>query len=271
MNSRGLLLIILTLCAGPCVAMAQGTPATKAAQETKESEAKDTQSAVKEESTAASDQKNESAAKQDEAAATPAPAMPAHLPYSPNDPVLVGNAAAGKDKTQTCVACHATDGNSTVPNWPKIAGQYENYLVKQLKDFRAGEKGPRFEASMYAMVANLTDQDIADLASFYAKETQTMGKAQNAYVALGQRIYRGGNVKTGVTACLACHGPEGKGNEAARFPKLAGQHAVYIENQLIAFRDGKRTNSPNQMMESISHRMSNEEMKAVSSYIEGLR
>ncbi|MBS0286445.1 MAG: cytochrome c4 [Proteobacteria bacterium] len=185
--------------------------------------------------------------------------------------VLVGDAAAGKGKTQTCVACHGQDGNSTVPNWPKIAGQYENYLVKQLKDFRAGEKGPRYEGSMYGMVANLTDQDIADLAAFYANEKQTMGKAQDAYVALGQRIYRGGNVQTGVSACLACHGPEGKGNEAAKFPKLAGQHAVYIENQLIAFRDGKRKNSPNEMMESIAHRMSNEEIKAVSSYIEGLK
>lgn len=181
-----------------------------------------------------------------------------------------GNVEAGKSKTQTCVACHGPDGNSVVPNWPKIAGQYENYLEKQLKDFRQGEKGPRYEASMYAMVAALSDQDIADLAAFYASQKHTTGKAKSEYVALGERIYRGGNIQTGVSACIACHGPAGEGNEAAKFPKLAGQHAVYIENQLNAFRDGKRTNSPNGMMGSISHRLSADETKAVSSYIEGL-
>lgn len=181
-----------------------------------------------------------------------------------------GNIEAGKAKTQTCVACHGPDGNSTVPNWPKIAGQYENYLEKQLKEFRLGEKGPRYEASMYAMVAALSDQDIADLSAFYASQKQTMGKAKSEYVAVGERLYRGGNIQTGVSACMACHGPAGEGNEAAKFPKLAGQHATYIENQLIAFRDGKRKNSPNGMMESISHRMTSDEMKAVSSYIEGL-
>lgn len=181
-----------------------------------------------------------------------------------------GNIEAGKAKTQTCVACHGPDGNSTVPNWPKIAGQYENYLEKQLKEFRLGEKGPRYEASMYAMVAALSDQDIADLSAFYASQKQTMGKAKSEYVAVGERLYRGGNIQTGVSACMACHGPAGEGNEAAKFPKLAGQHATYIENQLIAFREGKRKNSPNGMMESISHRMTSDEMKAVSSYIEGL-
>jgi cytochrome c553 len=181
-----------------------------------------------------------------------------------------GSVEAGKGKTQTCLACHGPDGNSVVPNWPKIAGQYEDYLEKQLKDFRMGEKGPRYEASMYAMVAALSDQDIADLAAFYASQNQTMGKAKSEYVALGERIYRGGNIQTGASACIACHGPAGEGNEAAKFPKLAGQHSVYIENQLNAFREGKRKNSPNGMMESISHRLSAEEAKAVSSYIEGL-
>lgn len=188
--------------------------------------------------------------------ATPPPANP-----------IVGTAPA---KTQTCVACHNADGNSTVPNWPKLAGQYDNYLIKQLKDYRLGDKGPRFESSMYAMAATLTDQDIAELAAFYAQQTMTPGKAKQEFVALGEKIYRGGNVQTGVTACLACHGPDGKGNEAAKFPHLAGQHSLYIENQLHAFRDGKRKNSPGEMMESISHRMSEEEIKAVSSYIEGL-
>ncbi|MGD9592399.1 MAG: cytochrome c [Candidatus Berkiella sp.] len=272
MNSRGSLLIIIAFSfAGASVCFAHGGSAATPAPQTKAREASSAH-AEPNAAQAASEQKNESADKENKSEAATVPQQaPEHPPYSPSDKVLVGSPEAGKDKTQTCVACHGTDGNSTVPNWPKIAGQHELYLVKELKDFRAGEKGPRYEASMYGMVANLTDQDIADLASFYASQKQTMGKAQNAYVALGQRIYRGGNVQTGVTACLARHGPEGQGNDAANFPKLAGQHAVYIENQLIAFRDGKRKNSPIEMMESISHRMSNDEIKAVSSYIEGLR
>ncbi|MBN9289342.1 MAG: c-type cytochrome [Gammaproteobacteria bacterium] len=213
---------------------------------------------------------DESKAVENKPAEAPKPATEgASASAAPGKPVH-GDANAGKGKTQTCVACHGPDGNSTVPNWPKIAGQYQDYLVKQLKDFRLGEKGPRYEPSMYGMVVNLTDQDIADLAAFYASQKQTMGKAKEEYVAIGEKIYRGGNIQTGVTACLACHGPEGIGNEAAKFPKLAGQHAVYIENQLHYFRDGKRKNSPNGMMESISHRMNDEEIKAVSSYIEGL-
>lgn len=181
-----------------------------------------------------------------------------------------GKADAGKAKSTTCVACHGPDGNSVAPNWPKIAGQHENYLVKQLVEFRLGEKGPRFDPSMYAMVAHLTDQDIADLAAFYASQPQTMGKANQQYVSLGEKIYRGGNLQTGVTACMACHGPDGSGNSAAKFPRLSGQHAQYLEMQLQNFRDGKRKNSTANMMESISHRLSNEEIKAVSSYIEGL-
>jgi len=179
--------------------------------------------------------------------------------------------AAGQAKSQTCVACHGADGNSVVPNWPKLAGQHESYLVKELKEYREGEKGPRFEPTMFSMTMNLTDQDIADLAAFYASNKSTLGMASQAYVSEGEKMYRGGNLATGVTACTACHGPQGEGNEAARFPRLSGQHAQYIEDQLNAFRNGKRKNSPNGMMESIAHRMSDEEIKAVSSYIEGLR
>ncbi len=258
MNSRLSLVLLLCLGLNPSWGFADTpkSPATAAA-------------ATDEAKPASAEAKPADATAQAQPAAEAAAA--AAEPKPTNGPTLVGDIQAGKGKTQTCVACHGTDGNSTVPNWPKIAGQYENYLVKQLREFRAGEKGPRYEASMYAMVANLSDQDIADLAAYYASEKQTMGKAQNAYVELGQKIYRGGNLQTGATACLACHGPEGQGNEAAKYPKLAGQHAVYIENQLHAFKEGKRKNSPSEMMESISHRLSDEEMKAVSSYIEGLR
>lgn len=192
------------------------------------------------------------------------------LPLSPEvaKAVEAGKAVADRKK---CETCHNKDGNATVPNWPKLAGQYKDYLVKQLKDYRMGEKGPRYEPSMYGMTSDLTDDDIINLATFYSTETQTLGQARPEYLALGEKIYRGGNIKTGVTACLACHGPDGKGNEPAKFPRLAGQNAQYIELQLNAFKTGKRTNSPNEMMESIAQHMSDEEIKAVSSYIEGLR
>lgn len=193
------------------------------------------------------------------------------LSSSLNAQELRGNSDAGKSKSTPCAACHGADGNSAVPAWPKLAGQYENYLVKQLKEYRQGEKGPRYEPSMYTMAANLSDQDIADLASFYAAQTPTKGKAKAELVSLGEKIYRGGNSNSGVTACIACHGPAGEGNQAAKYPRLASQHAQYIADQLHRFREGKRSNSPNEMMEITSHRMNDEEITAVSSYIEGLQ
>ena len=181
------------------------------------------------------------------------------------------NPANGQAKSSTCVACHNADGNSTVPNWPKLAGQHYPYLVKQLNEFRKGENGLRYDPTMYGMTATLSDQDILDLASFYTHQSSTLGQAKPEYVKLGESIYRGGNLESGVTACTACHGPTGEGNEEANFPRLSGQHAQYLEDQLNAFRTGKRKNSPNGMMESIAKRMTDEEIKAVSSYIEGLR
>lgn len=185
--------------------------------------------------------------------------------------VPVGDAAAGKEKSTVCATCHGPDGNSLAPNWPKIAGQYSNYLAKQLKEYRLGEKGLRNNPVMAAQAANLTDQDIADLAAYYSSQKQTFGKAKQQYVALGQKIYRGGNIQSGVTACAACHGPAGEGNGPANYPRVAGQSAQYLADQLRNFREGKRKNSPNGMMTDISHRMNDQEIEAVSSYIEGLR
>ena len=121
------------------------------------------------------------------------------------------------------------------------------------------------------MVANLTDQDIEDLAAYYSSQKQTLGKAKEQYVAEGEKIYRGGNLASGAAACTACHGPQGMGLAQANFPRLAGQHADYLILQLQAFEKGTRKNSPNGMMEDISHRLTDEQMKAVCSYIEGLR
>lgn len=183
---------------------------------------------------------------------------------------LTGTASEGQSKTEVCVACHGESGHSVVPNWPKLAGQHRAYLVKQMKDFKQGETGPRHDPSMLGMVINLTDQDIADIAAYYEEQTATIGKAKADQVALGEKIYRGGNPSTGVPACQACHGPSGLGNAPANYPRLSGQHADYIDLQLQAFKEGRRRNDPSGMMGEIARRMTEAEIKAVSSYVEGL-
>ncbi|MEZ5476235.1 MAG: c-type cytochrome [Thiolinea sp.] len=153
---------------------------------------------------------------------------------------LKGDPAAGKTKSATCAACHGADGNSTNPEWPKLAGQTETYLFKQLKNFKAGQDadGGRYNASMAPMVASLSEQDMADLAAYFSSQTAKPGSADETQVDLGRQVYKGGNNESGVPACAACHGPNGTGNPAAKFPALAGQHAKYTEIQLQAFGKG---------------------------------
>lgn len=186
---------------------------------------------------------------------------------------LKGDPAAGKTKSATCAACHGMDGNSTNPEWPKLAGQSESYLFKQLVNFKAGKDADdgRFNASMAPMVAGLSEQDMADLAAYYASQEGKAGSADQTQVELGRQIYKGGNNANGVAACSACHGPNGAGNPAANFPSLAGQHAKYTEMQLQAFSNGTRANDAGQMMRNIANKMSDAEMAAVSEYIAGLQ
>jgi cytochrome c553 len=178
-----------------------------------------------------------------------------------------GDATAGKEKTATCAGCHGMDGNSANPEWPKLAGQGGGYLNKQLQDFKGGA---RTNATMAPMVAALNEQDMADLAAFYSSQTVQAGSADEQLVELGQKIYRGGNPASGVSACTGCHGPSGAGNPAASFPSLSGQHAKYIENQLNAFKSGERSNDAGKMMRTIASKMTEQEVKAVASYVQGL-
>lgn len=178
-----------------------------------------------------------------------------------------GDAVAGKAKSATCAACHGADGNSVAPTFPKLAGQGYDYLVKQLHDFKSGA---RKNATMAPMAAPLSDADIENLAAYFSKQTMTVGTADKALVAAGEKVFRGGDSATGVSACMACHGPTGAGNPAAKFPRLAGQHAAYIVAQLEAFKAGERANDAGQMMRNIAAKMSTDQMKAVASYIEGL-
>lgn len=182
----------------------------------------------------------------------------------------LGNSATGKAKSEVCVACHGNDGNSITPIWPKIAGLSESYALKQLLDFQKGENGPRYDPTMYGIVQGLTPQDLADLSAYYSTQTMTIGEAQANKVALGQAIYRGGNLATGVPACSACHSPTGSGNSLAMFPRLGGQNSEYIIAQMNKFKNNTRSNDPNNIMRDIAAAMTEEEIQAVASYVAGL-
>ena len=182
--------------------------------------------------------------------------------------LAAGDPAAGKAKSAVCVACHNPDGNSTNPAYPKLAGQSADYLTKQLVEFKSGA---RVNPIMVGMVAALTPQDMEDLSAYFASQQIARGAADPALAPAGEALFRGGNLTSGVSACMACHGATGAGNPAAKFPALAGQHDVYIETQLKAFRAMERTNDAGQMMRGVAAKLTDQEIKAVSSYIQGLQ
>ena len=174
---------------------------------------------------------------------------------------------------QVCVACHSADGNSVAPANPKIAGQFPEYLHKQLTNFKAqdGKKAERENAVMAGMVANLSAEDMKNLAAYYAGQKLKPAAAKDkTLAAAGQKLWRGGNAATSVPACAGCHGPDGLGIPA-QYPRVAGQYSEYIEAQLKSFQSGQRANDPNGMMRGVAARMTEKEMKAVAEYAAGLR
>ena len=178
-----------------------------------------------------------------------------------------GNVAAGKTKAGMCAACHGQDGNGGADStWPKLAGQDPDYIAKQLADFKAGR---RKNAIMAGMVAGLSAADMKNLGAYYASLKSEPGAASDAQLAkLGEKIFRGGNAKMGVSACMSCHGPSGHGIPP-QFPKVSGQKTAYTQNQLLAFKAGTRAND-GETMTRIAFRMSELEIKAVSEYMAGL-
>ncbi|MCK6372083.1 MAG: cytochrome c4 [Gammaproteobacteria bacterium] len=179
-----------------------------------------------------------------------------------------GSAEAGQTKALVCTACHGPNGNSVNPEWPSLAGQNATYLVRTLNAFKSGE---RSNPLMTAQAMALTDEDIADIAAYYATQTPQHGTANPDLSADGERLYRGGNKETGISACIACHGPTGRGNAPAGYPALAGQHAPYSAAQLKAYRSGQRSSDLNQMMRNTTARLTDAEIDAVASFIQGLR
>lgn len=179
-----------------------------------------------------------------------------------------GDAAAGQAKSVACAACHGADGNSELnPVWPRLAGQHASYIAKQLAGFKSGE---RKDTTMAPMAMPLSEQDMADLAAYFASQANKGGETAADKVELGQALYRAGNAKSGVAACTACHGPAGMGVPAANFPRLSGQNVDYIVKALKDFRSGARVTDPNAMMRNVAAKMSDAEIEAVAAYVRGL-
>ncbi len=184
-----------------------------------------------------------------------------------NPAIAAGDAAAGQSKAAVCSACHGADGKAIQPAYPNLAGQHASYIAKQLTEYRDGE---RVNALMSGQAANLSDEDIQDLAAYYSEMTKIEGASTEDNLTLGMNIYRGGITATSVAACAACHGPAGEGNPGAAWPVVSGQNAQYLADQLRYFRTGERANDPGSMMRGVSKRMTDEEIDAVANYISGL-
>lgn len=186
----------------------------------------------------------------------------------PGVSAVAGDAAAGQAKSAVCAACHGVDGNSINPEWPNIAGQHPEYIVQSIEAYQTGK---RDNVLMTAQAMALSPEDTADLAAYFSSQTPKGGEADPSLVVRGERIYRGGDPERGIAACIACHGPRGQGNPAAGYPVIAGQHAVYAASQLRLYASGERRSDNNQMMRGIARRMTEEDIRAVSSYVQGLR
>jgi cytochrome c553 len=189
------------------------------------------------------------------------------------DASLVGDAAAGKSKSVACGACHGADGNSAAP-FPKLAGQGEKYLLKQMRDVR---DGLRSVPAMAGQLDGKADQDLADIAAYFSSQARSGGQTDPEMLALGAKIFRSGVAERKVAACIACHSPTGQGNAPAGFPALAGQHAQYVADQLRAYRKGYedpagRVNDGDaKIMRTTAFGLSDKEIEAVSSYVAGLK
>ena len=187
----------------------------------------------------------------------------------PTAAVKPGDATAGQGKAAACGACHGMDGNSTDAQNPRLAGQSEQYIVRQLTDFKAGK---RQNPIMMGMAAPLTPQDMHDIGAYFAKQKSLPGVADKALVDQGQTLYREGDTSRGIPACMACHGPDGRGNPGAMYPQLTSQHAKYIEATLKSWHDGTAwgDDAHAKIMPSIAQKLDEKDIAALASYIEGL-
>lgn len=216
------------------------------------------------------------------AVAEPAPAAVAEL-TDPHAQAAPGDAAAGANKAAVCAACHGMDGNSADPQYPKLAGQHEDYTARHLALFKGGERN---NPIMLGFASMLSAQDMRDVGAYYASQTITPGVADESpidnpaspnngqrFYEIGQTLFRGGDAARGIPACAACHGPGGQGVPGPTYPSLAGQHAQYTADILRRFRSGEvhgRGDNANVIMSGVAQRLSDEEIDSLATYIEGL-
>ncbi|MDP8984120.1 MAG: cytochrome c4 [Pseudomonadota bacterium] len=182
--------------------------------------------------------------------------------------VAAGNPETGATKAAVCQACHGPAGNSSNPEWPSLAGLGADYIAEQLKNFKDGKRN---NPVMRPNAVNLTDEDMADLGAYFAGQTNSGLEADPSYWQAGQKLYRGGDSARGIPACMACHGPTGRGIEPAKFPALRGQHSVYVVKQLNDYASGARATGPNGIMPTIAKRLSTDDMRDIASYLQGIR
>lgn len=187
-----------------------------------------------------------------------------------NSAIAAGDPEAGQAKAAVCAACHGMDGNSQIVQWPKIAGQHEDYLARQTRMVRDQQRNV---PQMYPIVMNLSDQDIADISAWYASQTIKPGVADDALVETGRALFHGGDIDRGIPACMACHGPTGNGIPGTGWPMLRAQHATYTADRLRRYRSGEN-NGPDDAnsatMVAIAAGLTDAEIEALASYIEGL-
>ncbi len=185
-----------------------------------------------------------------------------------NSALAVGSVEAGATKAIVCQACHGANGNSANPEWPSLAGIGSDYIAEQLKNFKDGK---RANPVMMPIVTGLTADDMADLGAFFDSLTNTGLEADPSYWQAGEKLYRGGDATRAIPACMACHGPTGRGNESAKFPALRGQQSVYVAKQLNDYASGARTTGPNGIMQTVAKRLSAEDIRNLASYLQGIR
>lgn len=196
------------------------------------------------------------------------PAYCSAMPYIPVNET--GDIDAGKHAASVCTSCHGADGNSTNSAWPKIAGLDPDYALKQLYAYQQGAEGCRQNGVMEAIIKQLSDRDLLNIVAYFGSQTMSTGVAEPEPLTLGEQIYRAGIKQRQITACMACHGPRGRGLASAKIPHIAGQHADYVVAQLKAYQSQARCTDANNMMRTLASRLTNEDMLAVANYIQGL-
>ncbi len=214
-------------------------------------------------------------------AAVEAAPAPAPVVVVDTGPATAGDPKAGQAKAGACAACHGLDGNASLPIYPKLAGQHEHYIWRQLHLY---QNGGRDNAIMLGMAATLTQQDMRDIGAYFSTQKVTAGVADDTVIStgplagqkfytVGQNIYRGGKPSAAVPACMACHGPAGAGIPGPSYPALGGQHAEYTVAKLTAFRDGMvwgKDKEANVIMSQAAKGLSDEEIQSLASFLQGL-